>query len=451
VSEPFLVLFVRRLMPGRLNRAVSGATDVLRRDSLTRNSAWIIASTILNSAMGYVFWIVAAHGYSPAVVGLVGALISAMTLTAMVANLGISFTMVQLLPTRVRGPDWSLTFSTGFLTAVLASTIAGTATALVLPLVSHDFILLQQSLLYVSIFVSGVVAVASGQVLDSTYVAERAAANVFARNAVASTLKLGLVLAFLAFPTAGVLGLLSPWVVASGASIVVGLLVLVPRLDRGFRMRADRALSEARILVSHMIGHYLVTLASQIGTVALPLIVATRISAAANAYFYTTWLLASVFFIVSPAVAYSLFAEGSHSVETVSRKARSSVRLISILIAPLMAVFLVAGGSILSTFGADYARQSVGLLDLFVLSAIPDAITNVYVSVLRVEKRFRFAGALNIGMAIGTLVLAWVLLPPLGIAGAGWAWLTMQTAGSIVVGVDLLIQRARQRIAMPDH
>jgi O-antigen/teichoic acid export membrane protein len=111
-----------------------------------------------------------------------------------------------------------------------------------------------------------------------------------------------------------------------------------------------------------------------------------------------------------------------------------------------MVAFLVAGRPILSLFGEDYARHSVGLLDLFVLSAVPDAITNVYVTVLRVERRLRFAGALNVGMAIGTLVLAWVLLPPLGIAGSGWAWLAFQTAGSIVAGVDLLIQRARRRI-----
>ncbi len=330
----------------------------------------------MTSALGYVFWIVAAHGYAATVVGLAGALISAMTLTGMIANFGISPTMVQLLPTRMPGRAWSLTFTTSVLTAVLASAIAGATVAIVLPLVSRDFALLHEGPLYLSLFVFGVVSITSGQVLDSVYVAERAAVNVLARNALASTLKLGLVLMLLAFPTIGVLGLLSPWVLASGASILVGLFVLVPRLGRGFRM-GPGALSEARILGSHMAGHYLISLASQIGTVALPLVVATRISPAANAYFYTTWLLASVFFIVSPAVAYSLFAEGSRAIAVLSMKARYSLGLIGILIAPIMAVFLVAGGGILSVFGPEYAEQSVFILNLFVISAIPDSIRNV--------------------------------------------------------------------------
>jgi len=40
------------------------------------------------------------------------------------------------------------------------------------------------------------------------------------------------------------------------------------------------------------------------------------------------------------------------------------------------------------------------------------------------------------------------LLPPLGIAGAGWASLIALTAGMVAVGVHLAIALARQRISM---
>jgi len=79
---------------------------------------------------------------------------------------------------------------------------------------------------------------------------------------------------------------------------------------------------------------------------------------------------------------------------------------------------------------------------------VPDAITNIYVSVLRVQRRLRFAALLQLSMAALTWVLAWIWLPVLGIAGVGWAWLIAQVAGSLVAGVDVIrIRRHRRGIS----
>src|SRR2546423_6237410 len=80
---------------------------------------------------------------------------------------------------------------------------------------------------------------------------------------------------------------------------------------------------------------------------------------------------------------------------------------------------------------------------ILMVSAVPDAITNIYVSLLRVQERLCLAALLNLCMAAFTLVLAWILLPMLGIAGAGWAWLIAQSVGSLIVGVVILISRSR--------
>jgi O-antigen/teichoic acid export membrane protein len=143
-----------------------------------------------------------------------------------------------------------------------------------------------------------------------------------------------------------------------------------------------------------------------------------------------------IFFMVSAAISQSLFAEGSNSPEVLQTRVRSSVRLIALILGPCMFVFLVGGGRILSLFGPRYASEGSELLILLTISAIPDAVTNVYVAVLRVQRRLRFASVLNGSMAAITLSLSWLLLPSLGIVGAGWAWLIAQTAGSCAVAVD---------------
>jgi O-antigen/teichoic acid export membrane protein len=159
-------------------------------------------------------------------------------------------------------------------------------------------------------------------------------------------------------------------------------------------------------------------------------------------------MLGSLFFMVSPAVASSLFAEGAHAEEGLWHKARSSMLIISALLAPSMLFFLLAGHYVMAVFGPAYPQHGGTLLLLLIISAVPDAITNVYVSVLRVRRRLGDAAVLNLGMAALTLALAWVLLPSMGIAGAGAAWLIAQTAGSVGVAAHIWLT-VQRRPAMP--
>src|SRR5205823_5518909 len=81
-------------------------------DPLVRNSIYIMGTTVATSVIGYLYWIIATHLYSAHDVGLASALISIMTLTSTLANLGIGSTLVQMLPHRESGYAWSLTLNT---------------------------------------------------------------------------------------------------------------------------------------------------------------------------------------------------------------------------------------------------------------------------------------------------------------------------------------------------
>jgi Na+-driven multidrug efflux pump len=77
------------------------------------------------------------------------------------------------------------------------------------------------------------------------------------------------------------------------------------------------------------------------------------------------------------------------------------------------------------------------LLRVTLLASIPDAITNVYVSVLRVRGRLPVAAGLNLVMGLGIVGLSWLLLPALGVSAVGWAFLAAQTGGCAFVAMDL--------------
>ena len=189
-------------------------------------------------------------------------------------------------------------------------------------------------------------------------------------------------------------------------------------------------------MIAALAAHHAINLGNLAPLLLLPVLVTARLSTVDTAYFYTAWKVGGLFFMVSPAVASSLFAEGSHATEQVGRRARSSVMVIAALLLPAMVFFVPAGRAVLGIFGSEYARHGYGLLMVLLASAVPDAVTNVYFSVLRVQGRLRFAALLNIAMAGSTLLLAWLLLPSMGIVGGGVAWLLVQIGGSIVVFYD---------------
>jgi O-antigen/teichoic acid export membrane protein len=183
----------------------------------------------------------------------------------------------------------------------------------------------------------------------------------------------------------------------------------------------------------------------------LPLLVTARLSARDNAYFYTTWMLAGLFLVIAPAFSQSLFAEGMHRPEEVGALARSQFKIIGAILVPGLVTILVLGGTLLSAFGHAYADHAVGLLRLAALASIPDAVTNVYVAVLRVEGRLTAAASLTLGTGIGTLVISWFLLPLIGISAVGCAFLAMQLCGCVYVVIDWRRQRSRTQAQIPRH
>ena len=68
---------------------------------------------------------------------------------------------------------------------------------------------------------------------------------------------------------------------------------------------------------------------------------------------------------------------------------------------------------------------------MLAISAIPDAVSNVAVAVCQVTRKLGYSAALNLGILVTALAGAWVLMPRLGLIGAGIAWGGAQLLGAI--------------------
>jgi O-antigen/teichoic acid export membrane protein len=295
----------------------------------------------------------------------------------------------------------------------------------------------------------------------ATFIAARRAGRYLAIQTLVSTAKVLLIIPLVAIG-AGAAGLVGAWVAATVLGVVAGACWLVPRMGLG-RPRGNRAAltpaqrgdgdrahpggapEEAPVgSMRLLIGQHLTSAGGAVTPLVLPVLVLIRLGAVANAYFYITWMVGAIFFTVSPSVATVLFAEGVRARSDLRRPVAKSFRVITVILAPAIVVMLAAGHLILRLFGAPYAAAGYPLLVLLAISAVPDAVSNIAVSVLRVTHRLGYSSLLNIGILVVSLVSAWILMPVLGITGVGVAWLVGQTFGALASLPAFWLDRGRE-------
>ncbi len=395
-------------------------------------------SVVIASGLGYVYWVAVARLFPSAQVGLGTGLVSLMTLTAVVANLGVTTALVQRLPVRDNIRDWSTTLSGSVIGGAVLGMSSGVLVLALVPVFSHRLGVVQRDPVLALLFVAGTACCIVSIVLDFAFIAERSSRSTAIRGGIFGLIKLPLVIvpALALSDGRSATVIFASWVLGYAASCLVALAVMLPKLRPGFKIRLTGAITELRSTVRLLAGNYLTTLGNTLALYVLPIIVVTRLSATAGAYFYITWMVGGAFFMISSAIGSSLFAEGSNDPARIVTAARSSARFTALLLTPAMLFVLATGQWILDIFGRAYSQNGTHLLWVLTLASIPDAITNLYVPVLRVRDRLRAASSLTMGMAVFSIAGAWIVAPSLKLVGIGVIWLLGQTLGSVWVAWD---------------
>ena len=451
-----------RWLPGFLQRAAT--------DSLVRNSLYLMASTVTTAGLGYFYWIVAAHIFAKQEIGVSSAVVSMCMTISLLTYLGPSAMLVEQLPRREQSSEWTAIL---YRVCAVTAVVTGLATAIVTPaiLISrnyHAFYIGPESIVIV-VLCAGTTTLLS--LLGAAFIAARRAGRLLVMQTLVSVAKL-----LLLFPlaNAGALGLVETWVISTLLGVTVGVVWLVPQMGLGrqanYRPRRSTGIARSvqlgsrqrarhrrgrrrpdRDYLRRLVGQHLTGVGGMLTPLLLPVLVVMRLGDASNADFYVTWMMGSVFFMVSPSVSTAIFAEGVRAGSDLRREVSKALRMSALLMVPAMLVMIVGGKIILRFFGASYAA-GYGLLIVLAISAIPDAVSNVAVAVCQVTRKLGYSAALNLGILVTALAGAWVLMPRLGLIGAGIAWGGAQLLGAIAsLPAYTHVRRRVKPLALPQR
>ncbi|WP_030252250.1 lipopolysaccharide biosynthesis protein [Streptomyces violens] len=385
---------------------------------LFRNAYALMLNTGISGLLGLGFWLVAARYYTESAVGQGSAAIAAMKLLAGLTALTLTGALARFIPVAGRATG-RLVFRTYAGSSLVVAVAAGVF-LLTLDLWGPSYRFLHGPLNGLG-FIVAVIAWSLLTLQDGVLTGLRSALWVPVGNLVFSAVKLALLVAMAAaIPTAGVF---VSWVAAIAVSVIpLGWLVfrrLVPR-HIAATARTVRPPS-LREMGRFLAGDYTGSLFSLAVVYLVPVIVASQVSAADNAYFYITTTIGGTVNLLATNMGASLTVEGSHDPARLAENTRAALRRMVRIMLPVALFLFVCAPYILGVFGKGYADAATPLLRWFAVGAVLRVVMETYFAVLRAQSRTSGLAYLQGLLCLLVLGLTLLLLPRMGLAGAGVA------------------------------
>lgn len=392
------------------------------RDPLYKNAYYLTANTAIAALLGFVFWIIVARFYSPTEVGLASALIATIGLLVTLSRLGMGIGLIRFLPTA--GKRSTQMINTCLTIGTLASIVMGAIFVAGLQIWSPALVFIREHSIYVASFLLFIVVYALSALLDTVFIAKRAAKFTFVKNVIAGVLKVPLPIVFAAF--FGAFGIFASAGLAMAVGLSIALLWLLPKVEKGYFPFPTFHKEVLNNLFRYSLGNHIALLLSTSPILLYPLIVINTLGAEPNAYFYIAWAIASLLFTISGSFSTSLLAEGSYQEELLLVNTKRSLKVTLLILLPAIVVLFAFGDTLLLLFGKAYSQNATTLLWVLALSAIPLSINRHYLTVIKVRKEIKRLIIVSFITACLSLGLSYLLMVRIGLLGVGVGWIAGQ-------------------------
>jgi len=406
----------------------------LLKVSLFRNSICLILNSVLPAITGFFFWTIAARMYSTAEIGLASSAISIMTLLMLLSSLGLDIGLIRFISDSRSGGTKDL-LNTCFTVAGTVALVVSAVFVIGLKIWAPSLGAMRHDIVLPIVFVMFTVAFAIYTLLHYTFIARRRTEFALTETLVFSLVRFGPLILLVGFLRG--FGIFVAW----GCSLIIAMFTgffLLKRIQPEYHPYVRVNTKILRDMGHFSISNYSANLFWMAPGLILPLMVVNRLGAESGAYFYIGWAIANIILLIPPALSISLFAEGANNQTSLPNSVTCSLKMTILLVCPAVALCFPLGNMVLSLFGSGYSANATHLLWLLAIAALPASLNQVYFSIQRVRERMRYMVAINMFIALVTLILSYLLLPKMGIIAAGISYLFAQTIPAAVVSVWLI-------------
>jgi O-antigen/teichoic acid export membrane protein len=394
------------------------------KDSLYRNSIYLMLSTAVMAFFGFFFWIINARLYSSEQVGIATSLFSVVSLISSFSLLGLNNAIVRYLPTSERKNQ---KINTSFTLVAAASALLALIYLIFISAFSPKLLFVRENLYFAAFFIVVIVFGSISAISDNVFVAYRSSKFILIKNTIFSLVKLALPVFLISL---GAYGIFASVGVAGVVAFIFSLTILIIKF--GYLIKPAVNSEVVKRMTKFSLGNYVAGFIGGLPQMVLPIIVLNNLGAKFSAYFYMDLMIASFLYVIPSATSQSLFAEGSYSERELKKHLVKAVKINFLLLVPAIVVTFFFGKYILLAFGRQYSKEGFILLQLFAVSGIFISVNYIFGSILRIKHKIKELVTISSIGAILILGLSYFLVSK-GLLGIGIAFFTGQVLVSIIL------------------
>jgi len=341
----------------------------LLKNSLYKNSIYLILNSILLSIFGFIFWNINARLYNVKDIGIATTLISVQTIIGILSSFGLGIAVIRYYSSE---KEKALTNNLIILNTII-SLVIGSIFILGISTFSPKLIL---SPIEKLIFILSCLIWTLFSTTNSIFIAKKQSLLILLKNLIFSILKL--ILPFL-FIFLGSYGIFSSYVLATLISLIFTLILIKYKPS----LKIDKNLLKQTLNFSF--ANYIASIFNALFGLLMPLIITNLLSPELTAIFYVPWMIANILFFIPTSVSQSFLAENTSSNNFNIKK---SLIFSYILVIPAIILTLFLSDHLLLLFGLEYLQGSL-FLKLSVLSTIIYTYNTIKLNSLNIQHKIK--------------------------------------------------------------
>ncbi|MGE2834432.1 AMP-binding protein [Mycobacterium sp. SMC-4] len=391
----------------------------------------VMTSSAATGLLGFVFWTVAARGYSTAEVGRASAIISSASLIAILANFSLGSLYERFLP--LAGRHTQRLVRNGTVFVVCAALMFGVVFVFVGPR-AQLFPNVTEAVAF-PLFVA-VLAVYALQ--DQVLIGLGRARTIATKNITQSTAKLIAVAALIPLATGA--AIVWSWVLP--AAVITAAIAFIVIRKEAARHRGTSTLPGRRQLVEFFASSYLINAVAVTVPLLVPLVVVAQLGTEMNAYFSMCWLVVNTVGVLIGATAAPFIATASTPDADLRACTKRFVMLCGGAALGGCVALQIAAPVILGILGPDYAEQGTTLIRIMALTLPSVALVTIYTALARLQRRLRLAVTAQLVLGIVVVTGVVVTTPIWGIDAVAYTYLAAELLTTLIVlGPAVLLLR----------
>jgi len=394
------------------------------KDSLFKNSIYLISTNFVSSGLAFIFWVIAARLYTSQDIGIASAIFSGLSLVSMIGSIGLPVALLYYLP---RNNDTNKIINSCIITGIISSIIFSFIFIFGLKIWAPGLLSILDNLENNLIFVISTVAVSVSLIIGSSFIAGKRSSFQMIKEASYHFLKMFPLVLFISF---GAMGIFISIGIGLILSIIIGFILLSKVWHYSPELIIDTTI--IKNMASFSVGNHVANIFYNLPVLILPIMILNMTSAKFAGYFYIAMMMATLLYNISNSTSSAFLVEATDK-EKFEDIINKTIKFNIMILIPGILFLIIFGRFILNIFNPDYGENATMTMLILSLTSLPLSLVGIFTSVRNAQNRVLSMIKMDMFIALTTLILSIPLIRMMSIEGAAISFLIANTIGALIV------------------